>query len=119
MARGIPAHPKAFRGFVNVPAENASSRTTPQLPRDLSDVSLAHLVLTDAQRSAILARTSEEKHIYDSAAEGDQLAAASFLASHRLDLDARECLENKWHVRWTVKSGGKDVEQTCRVLYQW
>ena len=123
MARGVPKHPKAFRGFVHVDAEHASSRTMPQPPRDRSDVPLDHLILTVAQRDEIDRLYSDGNSTftssYDSASEQDQLAAAALLAAHRLDIDARECASNKWNVAWSITSGGKEVEQTYRVLYQW
>lgn len=99
-------------------AEHASSRTAPRIPRDVFDLPLAHLQLTKTQDSEIREKY-ENNHTFslisDPSSEQDQVHAASILAAHRLDLDARECLENKWNIRWSVQG----AKSTRRVLYQW
>ncbi|KAJ3530967.1 hypothetical protein NM688_g7639 [Phlebia brevispora] len=112
-----PSKVQAFRGFINVTAENASMRTAPRLPPSERDIPLTHLVLTDSQRVEIECRYSHQEVFsrdFDTATEDEQIVAASFLATNRLDLDARECLDNKWVIRWSAKSAG----ETQRVLYQ-
>lgn len=53
--------------------------------------------------------------LYGCLSENDQLNAAALLASLGLDVDTRESVANRWHVRWAT---GKN-ESTQRVLYQW
>lgn len=55
---------------------------------------------------------------FDPQNDTSQVKAASLLAAKGLDLDARECLENRWSIKWT-KTTGSIKERTKRVLFQW
>ena len=113
-------HP-TFKAFVHLDSEVASGAKSYRKPRDLSAVSLDHLAINDSQRSALAAIYNEGNQYirkFDPDKEDDQLIAASILATNRMDTDARECLENKWSIRWSQRSGSGKTE-TWRVLYQW
>ncbi|KAJ3523870.1 hypothetical protein NM688_g8655 [Phlebia brevispora] len=122
MARGAKSGSRtsrAFRGFVAVDAKNASARKAPRVPRELSEIPFDHLHLDEDQRISIKEiYTAPEprsfSRTYKLDDESDQVAAVSFLAANRLDFDARECLDNKWNIRWS----GKGDKETWRVLYQ-
>ena len=116
--KNTPGGPKPFRGFVHIGSEHASSRTTPRIPRDVCELPLTHLELTPDQHTKIREKYENNQtfsQTYDPDSVQDQIHAASILASNRLDLDARESLENKWNVRWSVAG----ANHSRRVLYQW
>jgi hypothetical protein len=111
----------SFRGFVHVDPTLPSRENTHNARRELSNVYTSHLVLDAVQATTITALYAQNKHFsqkFDPINEEDQVIAGSILAASRLDVDARECLENKWSVRWLQRSGSEKKE-ICRVLYQW
>ena len=107
-----------FRGFVTVAPSDAAKRKAPQMPRELTQVPISHLEITQAQRQQIDAKYRHGATFsaeYQTDSDDDQTEAAALLAAVRLDLDARECLNNKWSIKWT----GTGTHQEQRVLYQW
>lgn len=115
-----------IKGFVNLDAEEASRQTAKKARPELTEIYLDRLRLTDSQRQDIDALyTTNKTHFRSfSHSKEDQYEAALFLAANRLDDDGRECVQNKWHIRWTGVFGRgssqKDGKrETRRVLYQW
>jgi hypothetical protein len=90
-----------------------------------SDIQIKELWLTDEQRESINALYATNKIIdqlfpmdHDIASQS-QMAAASFMATHNLDLDSREDPANRWSIRWVWTRAQGGPEQTKRVLLQW
>lgn len=110
-----------FKGFVHLGAAEASRAQPTKIPRALSSIYTKYLFLTDDQRGKIDEIhaggkiTSQE---FEACEIEQQLTAAALLASYRLDIESRECLANKWVIRWS-REGGEGPETAYRVLYQW
>jgi hypothetical protein len=104
------------------PKEASGQKSALSGRREVSDVNLKALTLTSEQISQIN-RIYEQGLAEDTAfqdlEEADQLRAASLLATHHLDVDSRDNLGSRWSVKWTRTSGGKQIGQSRRVLYQW
>lgn len=124
-AKGSKASRKArqstgFKGFVNLDEDEASRRTTKKARPELTDIYLDRLVLSEMQRNSINALYTQSRTYsrrFDPSKE-EQIEAAALLAAHALDDNARECMMNKWHIRWSEMFGhGK--EKTRHILYQW
>lgn len=109
-----------FKGFVLLDEDEASRRTSKKARPELTDIYLDRLVLTETQRHEIdtLYALSQAYSRRFEPSKEDQIEAAALLAANALDDDARECVKNKWHIRWS-ETFGKGKEQTRRVLYQW
>lgn len=112
---------QSFRGFVPVTSEVAGKKKTQNVPREISAVPLDHLTLDSKQKASIDAIYSTSKNylgVFDPIKEEEQVTAASILAANRLDTEARQCIDNRWTIKWSVKKG-KGRNETSRVLYQW
>lgn len=117
--------PKPVRDpFRAVSAQEASrskdNKPTLTTRREASSIYIDFLHLNSPQLQAIedLYEASQtEEHQFRPMKE-EQVKAAACLASHRLDLSARELVSNRWSIKWSKKSG-KGVKETKRVLYQW
>lgn len=108
-----------FRAFYHVDEAMASRSVPYKPPPEVSKIYLTHLNLDDTQRKAILAIYADGRNLFqkfDAKNEQDQLTASALLATHRLDFDQLEALQNKWCCRW---SKNDEREGTQRVLYQW
>lgn len=117
----VKTTPQGFRGFVPVAGEVAGKKKTQSIPREISAVPLDHLTLDPMQRTALDAIYNAGKNylgVFDPLKEEEQVSAGSILAAKRLDTDARQCIDNRWNIKWSVKKG-KGRNETSRVLYQW
>lgn len=121
-----PPASKPFSKFVNVGAKEASRHEKVALTafRKASKLYLDELWLTEDQRSRIEDLYATDRTVslqYENPEDAEeQIAAASFLATSGLSLDARASLGNRWSSRWARRSGKKgSAKETCRELFQW
>jgi hypothetical protein len=85
-----------------------------------SSVYIDHLVLTEQQKSQIegLYANSQISDSVFKTNDGDQIQAGAELATHGLDVEAREWIDSRWSMRWSMTQG-KGAKETSRALYQW
>lgn len=105
--------------FVNVTSSQAKREKGTLSARSVaSQLYIKELKATKEQEQTIHTLYSEGcgfDTLYGCLNEEDQVNAAALIASLGLDIDTRESVANRWHVRWAT---GKS-ESTQRVLYQW
>ncbi|KAJ6610917.1 hypothetical protein B0H10DRAFT_2224618 [Mycena sp. CBHHK59/15] len=124
------AYKKDFKWSNYTPDTASGSRKAPLKQSTLaSDIPLGKLKVSPTQLKQLeeiyrdhattpKGGTSPVDYLYG-LSNDDQLTAAAIMAQQGLDIDARECMENRWSQQWSRYSSNsiKATGKTRRVLY--